>query len=42
LTLDQIVHADELGQLLPASADVFPPELENLVSFQIDRDEDVT
>jgi uncharacterized protein (DUF1015 family) len=42
LTLDQIVHADELGQLLPARADVFPPELENLVSFQIDRDEDVT
>jgi uncharacterized protein (DUF1015 family) len=42
LTLDQIIHADELGQVLPASADAFPPTLENLVSFQIDRDEDVT
>jgi uncharacterized protein (DUF1015 family) len=42
LTLDQIVHADELGQVLPASSDAFPPTLENLVSYQIDRDEDVT
>jgi len=42
LTLDQVVHADELGQVLPASADAFPPTLENLVAFAIDPAEDVT
>ena len=41
LTLEQIVHADELGVVLPASADAFPPTLENLVAFQIEPDEDV-
>ncbi|HSN30824.1 MAG TPA: DUF1015 family protein [Kofleriaceae bacterium] len=42
MSLEQIVHADELGQVLPASADAFPPEVENLVAYAIDPNEDVT
>lgn len=41
LTLEQVVHADELGQVLPASADAFPPALADLVTFSIDPAEDV-
>lgn len=42
LTLEQVVHADELGQVLPASADAFPPALAGVVSFPIEPDEDVS
>src|SRR6185369_13245228 len=42
LTLEQLIHADELGQALPPNSAAFPPPLENLVSYTIDRDEDVT
>lgn len=42
MSLEQIVHVDELGQVLPASADAFPPEVENMVAYPIDPDEDVT
>src|SRR6185312_512664 len=41
MTLEQVVHADELGQVLPASADAFPPTLADLVRFPIDPNEDV-
>lgn len=42
MSLEQIVHADELGQVLPASADAFPPAPLDLVSYAIDPNEDVT
>ncbi|MBV8757732.1 MAG: DUF1015 family protein [Deltaproteobacteria bacterium] len=42
MSLEQIVHADELGQVLPASADAFPPALLDFVRFPIDANEDVT
>jgi uncharacterized protein (DUF1015 family) len=42
LTLEQVVHTDELGQVLPASADAFPPELTEVVTFSIDPNEDVS
>jgi uncharacterized protein (DUF1015 family) len=42
LSLEQLIHADELGQALPPESAAFPPPLENLVSFAIDRDEDVS
>lgn len=42
LSLEQLIHADELGQALPPASAAFPPPLENLVSYTLDRDEDVT
>ena len=42
MTLEQVVHADELAQVLPASADAFPPTLADVVAFPIDPNEDVT
>jgi hypothetical protein len=42
LSLEQLIHADELGQALPPNSAAFPPPLENLVSYTMDRDEDVT
>jgi uncharacterized protein (DUF1015 family) len=42
LSLDQLIHADELGQALPPGSAAFPPALESFVSFAIDRDEDVS
>jgi hypothetical protein len=41
MTLEQVVHTDELGQVLPASADAFPPTLADVVRFPIDPNEDV-
>src|SRR3569623_175246 len=42
MALEQIVHPDELGQVLPASADAFPPTPLDLVSYSIDPNEDVS
>jgi uncharacterized protein (DUF1015 family) len=39
--LDQILYADELGQLMPEKATSFVPQLANLVSYSIDPDEDL-
>jgi uncharacterized protein (DUF1015 family) len=41
LTLEQIVHADELGALLPPGSTAFSPVLAGLVSFLVDPDEDL-
>lgn len=41
LTLEQIIHADELGALLPFGSTAFVPELANLVSLFVDPDEDL-
>jgi uncharacterized protein (DUF1015 family) len=39
--LDQILHAGELGQLMPEKATAFVPQLASLVTFSIDPDEDL-
>jgi uncharacterized protein (DUF1015 family) len=39
--LDQILYADELGDLLPVGSTAFTPALNNLVAYVIDRDEDL-
>jgi hypothetical protein len=41
LPLDQVVHADELGALLPFGSTAFHPPLANLIAFVIDADEDL-
>ncbi len=41
LLLDQVVHADELGALLPFGSTAFHPPLANLIAFVIDPDEDL-
>jgi hypothetical protein len=41
LSLDQVLHADELGQTLPFGSSAFLPEVARLVSFVVDRDEDL-
>jgi hypothetical protein len=41
LPLDQVVHADELGALLPFGSTAFHPPLANLIAFVIDPDEDL-
>lgn len=41
LPLDQVVHADELGALLPFGSTAFHPPLANLIAFVIDSDEDL-
>jgi len=41
MTLGDIVHADELGALLPFGATAFAPPLANLITFVIDPDEDL-
>ena len=41
LSLDQLLHADELAQPLPFGASAFTPDLARLVTFVIDRDEDL-
>jgi uncharacterized protein (DUF1015 family) len=41
LSLDQLLHADELGQTLPFGSSAFLPEVARLVSFVVDRDEDL-
>ena len=41
LTLDQVLHADELAQLLPFGSTAFHPPLANLVVYPIDPDEDL-
>jgi uncharacterized protein (DUF1015 family) len=42
LSVEQIAHVDELGQLLPASSTAFhPPIAAGLVSLSIDPDEDL-
>jgi uncharacterized protein (DUF1015 family) len=39
--LVEILHADELGQLMPDDATAFVPELANPVTFSVDPDEDL-
>ncbi|HTR55867.1 MAG TPA: DUF1015 family protein [Kofleriaceae bacterium] len=41
LAIEQIVHVDELGQLLPFGSTAFTPALANLVVYVVDPDEDV-
>jgi uncharacterized protein (DUF1015 family) len=41
LPLDQVVHADELGALLPFGSTAFHPPLANLIAFVIGADEDL-
>lgn len=41
LAIDQVLRADELGQLLPFGSTAFVPPLANLVVYPIDPDEDV-
>jgi hypothetical protein len=41
LTLDQVIHADELGARLPAGSTAFAPPLANLVALFVDPDEDL-
>jgi uncharacterized protein (DUF1015 family) len=41
LSLGDIVHADELGALLPFGSTAFKPPLANLITFVIDPDEDL-
>ena len=41
LTLDQIAHADELRALLPFGSSAFHPMVARLISYVVDRDEDV-
>jgi uncharacterized protein (DUF1015 family) len=41
LTLEQVIHADEVGALLPFGSTAFLPRLANLVSFFVDPDEDL-
>jgi len=41
LTLDQIIHTDELGAVLPFGSTAFSPPLANLVSLFVNPDEDL-
>ncbi|HEY1555179.1 MAG TPA: DUF1015 family protein [Kofleriaceae bacterium] len=41
LTIDQIVHVDELGQLLPFGSTAVYSPLANLVAYLVDPDEDL-
>jgi uncharacterized protein (DUF1015 family) len=41
LPLDQVVHADELGALLPFGSTAFHPPLASLIAHVIDPDEDL-
>jgi uncharacterized protein (DUF1015 family) len=41
LPLDQVLHADELGALLPFGSTAFHPPLANLIAFVVDPDEDL-
>jgi uncharacterized protein (DUF1015 family) len=41
LPLDQILHADELGALLPLGSTAFTPPLANLLAYVVDPDEDL-
>ena len=41
MTLDQIVHTDEVGAVLPFGSTAFLPPLANLVTYVVDLDEDV-
>jgi hypothetical protein len=41
MTLDQVLHADEVGQTMPFGSTAFLPSLAHLVAFPIDPDEDL-
>jgi hypothetical protein len=41
LSIDQITHADEVGELLPFGSTAIHPPVAHLVAYQVDRDEDV-
>jgi hypothetical protein len=40
-SLEQVLHADELGALLPFGSTAFSPRVAHLVSFFVDPDEDL-
>ena len=41
LAIDQVLHADELGEVLPFGSTAFPPALANLVMYLVEPDEDL-
>jgi uncharacterized protein (DUF1015 family) len=41
LAIDQVLHADELGQLLPFGSTAFVPTLASLVGYLVDPDDDL-
>ncbi len=41
LAIDQVLHADELGQLLPFGSTAFVPPVVSLVGYVVDPDEDL-
>jgi hypothetical protein len=41
LPLEQVMHADEIGALLPFGSTAFQPPLANLIAFVVDADEDL-
>jgi len=41
LTMEQLLHTDQLGQVLPSGSTAFVPPLANLVSYIVDPDEDL-
>jgi uncharacterized protein (DUF1015 family) len=41
MSVEQVLHADELGQVLPFGSTWFPPALARLVTMPIDPDEDL-
>jgi len=41
LSIDQIAHVDELGELLPFGSTALHPPIARLVAYQVDPDEDV-
>ena len=41
LPLESVLHADELGALLPFGSTAFHPPLANLIALVIDADEDL-
>lgn len=41
VTLAELIHADELGELLPAHSTAFAPAIDPRIGFAIDPDEDV-
>lgn len=41
MPLDQIIHADELGAVLPFGSTAFHPPLANLIAYLVDPDEDL-
>lgn len=41
LSVEQVTHADELGALLPFGSTAFHPEVARVITYVVDRDEDL-